>query len=599
MKTAVLRQSERTRFEVHSIPLRGGRIQQRSHQQNQSLKWYMRANHPVEAKRWVEAIGRSIEYFRQREGAGAESDSSSSRRRRSIDSASAESVIRLGLGIVSSSTSTGLSSNGGQKSFLKKIGGNGKERERDQESVSIVASTSGASSHPHTPSEGSPSLMGVTVNVVGSVPKDIGIGDGQSDDDPEEEDEYEGELTDDAESPGEGGKPPHPNIELHGNALSAQLEITAKLVEKMPTPAVSTAQTSQTQIKTHEALTESLHTTQSLLATFLHMTREREEWFSRQLKEDRKRQRVWEESLAVVVREGEGLEKELRKRRGRGAIFFRSGQPEGADTLREKGREGKRRPSAVGMISTSGTAAYQPPEQKAEEPPIAAASAPTPTPTPTMRLARRGTVATLILPNSSTSATASASQVTSKATDDDEEPDTDEEDEFFDAIETGNLPNLVVHEGLTSPTTATAAVTTPRASMAEIRPPSYAEVNKIRGPADLRSLSVPGSQLVLSSISKGVSVEPYAGYTLLRDRLPINQDDRPSMSLWSVLKHNIGKDLTKISFPVSFNEPTSMLQRMAEDMEFSECRELSCSFPRYLEGKKKLTAMLYTNDRTS
>jgi hypothetical protein len=140
----------------------------------------MRANHPVEAKRWVEAIGRSIEYFRQRDGAGAESDSSSSRRKRSIDSASAESVIKLGLGIVaSSSTSTVLSSNRGQKSFLKKIGGNGKEMERDQDSVSIVASTSGASSHPHTPSEGSPSLMGVTVNVVGSIPKDIGIGDGQ------------------------------------------------------------------------------------------------------------------------------------------------------------------------------------------------------------------------------------------------------------------------------------------------------------------------------------------------------------------------------------------------------------------------------------
>ena len=592
MKTAVLRQSERTRFEVHSIPLRVGHIQQRSHQHNQSLKWYMRANHPVEAKRWVEAIGRSIEYFRQREGAGAESDSSSSRRRRSIDSASAESAIKLGLGIVASSST--LSSNGGHKSFLKKVGGNGKER--DQESMSIVASTSGASSHPHTPSEGSPSLMGVTVNVAGSVPKDIGIGDGQSDDYPEEEDEEEGELADDAELRGEGGKPPYPNIELHGSTLSAQLELTAKLVEKLPTPAVSTAQTSQTQIKTHEALTESLHTTQSLFANFLHMTREREEWYSRQLKEDRKRQRVWEESLAVVVREGEGLEKELKKRRGRGANFFRSGPPEGADTLREKGGEGKRRVSSVGLISTSGTvkgslAAYQPPEQKAEEPPNATVSASTTTPTPTMRLARRGTVATLILPNSSTSATANASQLASKATGDDDEPDTDEEDEFFDAIETGNLPNLVVHEGLTSPTTATAAVTTPRASMAEMRPQSYAEVNKIRGPADLRSLSVPGSQLELSSISKSVSTEPYAGYTVLRNRLPINQDDRPSMSLWSVLKHNIGKDLTKISFPVSFNEPTSMLQRMAEDMEFSECRKLSFS----LRKKKELT---YTNDRT-
>lgn len=62
--------------------------------------------------------------------------------------------------------------------------------------------------------------------------------------------------------------------------------------------------------------------------------------------------------------------------------------------------------------------------------------------------------------------------------------------------------------------------------------------------------------------------EPYAH---LRDRMPIRNDERPHISLWSILKNNIGKDLSKISFPVSFNEPTSMLQRMAEDMEFSEC----------------------------
>ena len=62
-----------------------------------------------------------------------------------------------------------------------------------------------------------------------------------------------------------------------------------------------------------------------------------------------------------------------------------------------------------------------------------------------------------------------------------------------------------------------------------------------------------------------------AGYQRLRTRLEIKKDERPPTSLWSVLKHSIGKDLTRISFPVFFNEPTSMLQRMAEDMEFSEC----------------------------
>ncbi|KAJ6551955.1 Oxysterol-binding protein-domain-containing protein [Mycena capillaripes] len=110
--------------------------------------------------------------------------------------------------------------------------------------------------------------------------------------------------------------------------------------------------------------------------------------------------------------------------------------------------------------------------------------------------------------------------------------DTDEEDEFFDAIEANTIPNLVVHEALKSPT---------------------------------------HSELALPQT---VNVEPYAGYQNLRQELLLS-DARPSTSLWSVLKHSIGKDLTKISFPVFFNEPTSMLQRMAEDMEFSECLDVA------------------------
>lgn len=70
-------------------------------------------------------------------------------------------------------------------------------------------------------------------------------------------------------------------------------------------------------------------------------------------------------------------------------------------------------------------------------------------------------------------------------------------------------------------------------------------------------------------------LKPYEPYRELRKEMPISDDKRPAISLWSVLKNSIGKDLTKISFPVMFNEPTSMLQRMAEDMEFTECLDLA------------------------
>ena len=48
------------------------------------------------------------------------------------------------------------------------------------------------------------------------------------------------------------------------------------------------------------------------------------------------------------------------------------------------------------------------------------------------------------------------------------------------------------------------------------------------------------------------------------------EDDRPKISLWSVLKSLIGKDMTRMTLPVTFNEPTSLLQRNIEIMEYSD-----------------------------
>uniref|UniRef100_A0A8C6WXJ4 Oxysterol-binding protein n=1 Tax=Neogobius melanostomus TaxID=47308 RepID=A0A8C6WXJ4_9GOBI len=48
--------------------------------------------------------------------------------------------------------------------------------------------------------------------------------------------------------------------------------------------------------------------------------------------------------------------------------------------------------------------------------------------------------------------------------------------------------------------------------------------------------------------------------------------DKPnySLNLWSIMKNCIGKELSKIPMPVNFNEPLSMLQRLTEDLEYSE-----------------------------
>ncbi|CAH1759535.1 23081_t:CDS:10 [Entrophospora sp. SA101] len=71
--------------------------------------------------------------------------------------------------------------------------------------------------------------------------------------------------------------------------------------------------------------------------------------------------------------------------------------------------------------------------------------------------------------------------------------------------------------------------------------------------------------------------ESYNGYPKQnRTKFLMDKDNtKPTVSLWTILKNSIGKDLSKITLPVYFNEPTSMLQRMAEDMEYSELLDLA------------------------
>lgn len=64
----------------------------------------------------------------------------------------------------------------------------------------------------------------------------------------------------------------------------------------------------------------------------------------------------------------------------------------------------------------------------------------------------------------------------------------------------------------------------------------------------------------------------------IRKRLKLDEDDRPKISLWAVLKSMVGKDMTKMTLPVSFNEPTSLLQRVTEDLEYSELLDQAASF---------------------
>ncbi|KAM6967954.1 oxysterol-binding protein-related protein 3 isoform 2-T2 [Aplochiton taeniatus] len=55
-----------------------------------------------------------------------------------------------------------------------------------------------------------------------------------------------------------------------------------------------------------------------------------------------------------------------------------------------------------------------------------------------------------------------------------------------------------------------------------------------------------------------------------RSCLPSTSPSTSSISLWNILKNNIGKDLSKVAMPVQLNEPLNTLQRLCEELEYSE-----------------------------
>lgn len=55
--------------------------------------------------------------------------------------------------------------------------------------------------------------------------------------------------------------------------------------------------------------------------------------------------------------------------------------------------------------------------------------------------------------------------------------------------------------------------------------------------------------------------------------LPHERPPNLKISVWSILKNCIGKDLTRISMPVYFNEPLSMCQKISESVYYNDIIE--------------------------
>ncbi|KAL4875522.1 Oxysterol-binding protein-domain-containing protein [Aspergillus karnatakaensis] len=122
------------------------------------------------------------------------------------------------------------------------------------------------------------------------------------------------------------------------------------------------------------------------------------------------------------------------------------------------------------------------------------------------------------------------------------ESDDDDEEEFFDAIDAGEI---------------------------EV-------VDRTAPEANVEEEAAPGETTELRAVRRTEITPSFKGYEEpIRERLKMDYDNRPKISLWGILKSMIGKDMTKMTLPVSFNEPTSLLQRVAEDLEYTDLLDIA------------------------
>ncbi|KZT68485.1 hypothetical protein DAEQUDRAFT_727841 [Daedalea quercina L-15889] len=461
MKTAALHISPGNsglRFEIHSTATRGN-----------AQKWYLKANHRVEAARWAQALQKAIEYAR-REGAS--------------ERKSGESDV------------PSLPSFSGAASTRGTMASAHVSRVKLADHVHHSAASSTLAGEPESGDEGPPKRDAKSLK--------------ESSDEREEEHE-------DSVAESEGKIPPHSNsFELQGSTLVAQMELASDLVSKLPI-----SEQSPKAAELRRAVEDTLQSVHGMLVEYVQMVKEREDWWKAKVERERERQNLWEESLQLVVQDSQTLEDELRTQSRRRS---RMTEPSFASAMTHVESQGtvKARSPRSPQIASPLSEATSFSEQSISSPPATSGIGVGMIRRPVSRqVSATSPIQSIVA--ASASRTFSATGAPPTADDDGIVVDTDDEDEFFDAIDSNNLPNLVVK-------------------------------------------SVISDHLWIT-----IHRDQYVGYLKLRERLAIENDDRPPMSLWAVLKNSIGKDLTKISFPVFFNEPTSMLQRMAEDMEFSEC----------------------------
>ena len=463
---------DKLRFEVHG---------------KSSVKYHLKANHQVEAKRWFWALNNAIQWAKDE---AREEQKRTERSAEAMRQAKSGQVDRLrepdeqSIGALSKATS-------------KLIPGS---------SVGIARSIN--EDEDAATSMGDPSIAGDDIG------KTIRQHEGPVIEGDVDDDEDYGDDASSVEAQPVNGDAFM--ISAHSARLQLDLlsQITSALQhEKSKNPEMSISDVSVTQaLSSYESATANLR---GLVGDLGRIGRDREAYWHYRLEQEVNMRRIWEDSMAKVAKDHDDLERQMYESEEKRKKTKRALK----DAL--EGQKG----STPDIMSSS--------KVQFDESAVDTEATSLPPATSSTSAGRRR-------------ASSGAKKLSAiEAVADISDSDSDNDEEFFDAVGAGEVE--VVEE-------------IPEDDAHEELP----DVAPNEASKELRAI-------------KATRIEPsYKGYEEgLRKKLKLDADDRPKISLWGILKSMIGKDMTKMTLPVSFNEPTSLLYRVVEDMEYTDLLDMA------------------------
>lgn len=484
---------DKTRFEIHG---------------KSSVKYHLKANHVVEAKRWFWSLNNAIQWAKDeaKEEERQRNQNAEALRQAKMDQCEGRSVGTPSESGLSHRPSTkGLappSSLGVPGSSMTRLSTHASRTTLETTPEDEASSAYGSLDQSTAPNE-----VNRVISHVTTAPDADGDGD--------DEEFYDYDSSHEA--------PAEDKDALNITAQSAKLQldllsnVTASLQsERAKNPGTSIGDASVEQaLGAYEGAVSSL---KGLVQNLLKISRDRDSYWQYRLNREEHLRQMWEESMARVAQEHEELQSKMgesEEKRKRTKRALKEALENSTSASRTLSSPPSREPTAGQDQSEESPVVIQDAEKTAEkEDPAQPAGRPA--------LSRKQSA---------------LSKISSLY---DSESDGDE---FFDAIDAGEI---------------------------EVEDMTQADIEESEKPdgQDESTQARSDKASIIKPSFKGYE-EP------IRQRLKMDSDNRPKIGLWGILKSMIGKDMTKMTLPVSFNEPTSLLQRVAEDLEYTDLLDIA------------------------